>query len=175
MSLGRTDDRGAASGFLWALRAMPQELWRAEGSPAVRTGELSLAEAHGGGALQRGSDRAAGRGGRRESRRGHHGEHIEGQQKRRKTREIRDKLGGEVSGSPQLCRSLSSGRQRASLSNGAGLTGVRASQSHRFQAEKQDAPFWQVNPCVCVWGVGGRSLISGGTATARAWRPLVPP
>ena len=60
----------------------------------VRTGELSLAEAHGGGALQRGSDRAAGRGGRRESRRGHHGEHIEGQQKRRKTREIRDKLGG---------------------------------------------------------------------------------
>ena len=100
MSLERTDDRGAAWVPVGSVRAMRQELWRAQGSPAVRTGELSLAEAHGGGALQRGSDRAAGRGGRRESHRGHHGEHIEGQQKRRKTREIRDKLGGEVFGSP---------------------------------------------------------------------------
>ena len=83
MSLGRTDDRGAASGFLWALRAMPQELWRAEGSPAVRTGELSLAEAHGGGARQRGGDRADRRGGRRERHRRHHGQHIEGQEKAR--------------------------------------------------------------------------------------------
>lgn len=102
MSLGRTDGRGAASGFLWgSVYTMRQELWRAEVSWPCAPASSALPKPMEG-ALASGAvtERTAGAAG--ENATGDIMDNISKGQRWRTRGELRDKLGGEAGGSPDV-------------------------------------------------------------------------